>query len=91
METQDPLDRIADTLEEILEVLKCFTNDGMPLRAQIPTSPYLASLVASLATLLKDGTPGATITEQRLSAAQALSERLIAHHDAFYSAKPPGA
>lgn len=87
METREPLDRIADTLEEILQLLRTFTNDGLPLKAQVPTSELLSSLLASLAAVLQEGTPLPEVTEHRLQAAQALGDRMVAHHDEYQGAK----
>lgn len=87
METREPLERIADALEEILRLLQDFTRDGMPLQAQVPSAALLASLVASLAVLLKGGSEGAQIDRTRAEAAQPLGDVLIEQHDKYQQSR----
>jgi hypothetical protein len=80
------LEGIRSELTEIKEILVSTTNDGMPLSRQVPSAELIASLIGSLAFLLRD-TP---LHEDRISkgaqAGQMLGLNLIQLHDAYMAA-----
>jgi hypothetical protein len=81
---QDLLIQILEQLKDLNETIKDFTSDGLPLRAQVPTSELLASLMAAAALVIKER-PALTANDLqgRVNAAQVLADQLIAAHDQY--------
>lgn len=80
------LEGIQAEMGEIKEILSSFTQEGLPMRAQLPTSELMASLTASLMVLLRDKPLTQQDIEQRVMAAQVIAQALIKEHDKFCSA-----
>ena len=81
---QELLLQIAADLAEIKEVLVSFTGDGLPLRAQVPNSELLASLLMAAAMISRN--PGAISAEDlsgRIAAAQVIASDAIRHFDQY--------
>lgn len=80
----DPqLTEIAAELADIKELLSSFSNDGLPLRSQVPTSELMASLVAAAALLLRDQPLSEGELNGRIQAAQVLASELIRQSDRY--------
>jgi hypothetical protein len=87
MPAADPqLEAIRLELAEIKELLVAFTNDGLPLRSQLPSSELIASLAAAVALLLRDQPLAGADLQLRMQAAQALATELIRQSDAYQAA-----
>ena len=78
------LKEIKGLLQELLDVFSSFSNDGLPLKAQVPTSELLASVVAAAALISRDTAriSGADLT-QRIHMAQMLSTELVRQFDSY--------
>ena len=86
----DPqLSAIAADLAEIKELLSSFSNDGLPLRSQVPTSELLASLVAAATLMLRDKPLSHADLMDRITAAQALASELIRQSDRYQQQTRP--
>jgi hypothetical protein len=77
------LEQIRTELAEIREVLNTFTSDGWPLRSQMPSAEFMASMAASIVVLLRDRPLSDADLESRVMAAQVISRLLIKMHDQF--------
>jgi len=80
------LEGIRAEMAEIKEMLASFTQEGLPMRAQLPTAELMASLTASLMVLLRDKPLSQQDIEQRVMAAQIIAQSLIKEHDKFRTA-----
>jgi len=78
------LRQILAQLEQLNQTMDDFTCQGMPLKAQVPTSELIASIAAASALVMRD-TP--TISpmdlQGRIAAAQVLASELIRAFDAY--------
>ena len=77
------MEKMVAEMAEIKELLNSFTQEGLPMRAQLPTSELMASLTASLMVLLRDKPLTQQDIEQRVMAAQVIAQALIKEHDKF--------
>lgn len=78
------LREIKDLLRELLEVFSSFSNDGLPLKAQVPTSELLASTAAAAALIARDTARiSSADLNQRIQMAQVLSTELVRQFDAY--------
>jgi hypothetical protein len=80
------LEGIRAEMAEIRSTLDSFTQEGLPMRAQLPTSELASSLTASLVVLLRDKPLNSTEIQQRVMAAQVIAQSLIEEHDRFRTA-----
>jgi hypothetical protein len=75
---------ILQQLQQLNQTLDDFTGQGMPLKAQVPTSELLASIVAAAALITRES---ATINpmdlQGRITGAQVLASELIKAFDAY--------
>ncbi len=78
------LKEIKGLLQELLEVFSSFSNDGLPLKAQVPTSELLASVAAAAALIARDTARiSSADLSQRIQMAQVLSTELVRQFDAY--------
>lgn len=80
--------QILEELREIKELLSSTTSDGMPLRAMVPTTEVLASLVAAASLISRETLQlDQADLQQRCVAAQVLATELIRQFEAYHAAR----
>lgn len=75
---------ILQQLQQLNQTIDDFTCQGMPLKAQVPTSELIASVVSAAALVMRDTPAISTLDLQgRIAAAQVLASELIRAYDAY--------
>jgi hypothetical protein len=78
------LQDILQQLQQLNQTLDDFTGQGMPLKAQVPTSELLASIVAAAALITRESSTINPLDLQgRIAGAQMLASELIKAFDAY--------
>jgi hypothetical protein len=78
------LQEILQQLQQLNQTLDDFTGQGLPLKAQVPTTEAIASIAAAAALVMRETPTISTLDLQgRIAAAQVLASELIRAHDAY--------